>query len=40
MAYKYQYNPGITDNQSLRSVKVGRSISRNGTLARAESTTR
>merc|ERR1719412_1637181 len=40
MAYKYQYNPGITDNQSLRSVKVGRSISRNGTLVRAESTNR
>lgn len=40
MAYKYQYNPGITDNQSLRSAKVGRSVSRNGTLLRAESTSR
>ena len=39
MAYKYQYNPGIQDNQSLRAMKNGRSQSRNGTLGRQEATT-
>ena len=34
MAYKYQYNPGIQDNISLRSAKSNRS--RNGTLRRYE----
>lgn len=38
MAYKYQYNPGIQDNQSLRSTKSNRS--RNGTLIRNESVIR
>jgi len=42
MAYKYQYNPGIQDNQSLRGMKNGRSngTSRsNGTLNRSQEAT-
>jgi hypothetical protein len=38
MAYKYQYNPGIQDSQSLRSAKSNRS--RNGTLIRNEALVR
>ncbi len=38
MAYKYQYNPGIQDNVSLRSINNhntnGKGHSRNGTLKR------
>ena len=40
MAYKYQYNPGIQDNVSLRSHKSTKSTSpgqnKNGTLKRYE----